>query len=98
MRWPIEGQDDCDPDAFKLKLTYAGQPCLIFAALVALANGKAYDPAATEQRSRLPDAVNIRQSQDCLDGADVMAVITEWNEFRALTPAQIGSLMAGSDC
>ena len=43
-----------------------------------------------------PDAVQYQDNaQDCLDGADVMAVITEWNEFRALTPAQIGSLMAG---
>lgn len=58
---------------------------------------KAYDPAATEQaKPLLPDAVQYKDNaQDCLDGADVMAVITEWNEFRALTPAQIGSLMAG---
>ena len=58
---------------------------------------KAYDPAATEQaKPLLPDAVQYQDNaQDCLDGADVMAVITEWNEFRALTPAQIGSLMAG---
>ncbi len=58
---------------------------------------KAYDPAAIQQaKPLLPDAVQYQDNaQDCLAGADVMAVITEWNEFRALTPQVIGDLMAG---
>jgi len=58
---------------------------------------KAYDPAATDQaKPLLPDAIQYQSNaQDCLKDADVMAVITEWNEFRALTPQQIGELMSG---
>ena len=58
---------------------------------------KAYDPAAMDQaRPLLPDAIQyVDNAQDCLGGADVMAVITEWNEFRALTPQGIAGLMSG---
>jgi UDPglucose 6-dehydrogenase len=58
---------------------------------------KAYDPAAMEQaKPLLPEAVQYQDSaRNCLEGADVMVVITEWNEFRALTPEVIRDTMAG---
>ncbi len=58
---------------------------------------KAYDPAAIDQaKPLLPDTVQYQHTaHDCIANADVMAVITEWNEFRALTPQVIAELMAG---
>jgi len=48
----------------------------------------AYDPAAIEEaRPLLPDSVlYVASAQDCLKGADCAVMVTEWNEFRALTP------------
>ena len=59
---------------------------------------KAYDPAAMDQaKPLLPDAVLYQDSaRACLTDADVVAVLTEWNEFRALTPQDIAGLMAGN--
>ncbi len=58
---------------------------------------KAYDPAAMEQaKAVLPDAVVYASSaQEAIEGADILAIITEWNEFRALTPETLKSLMKG---
>ncbi len=48
----------------------------------------AYDPAAMDEaRALLPDSVIFEKSaQACLAAADAAVLITEWNEFRALTP------------
>ena len=56
----------------------------------------AYDPAAMEEaRSLLPDSVlYVASAQDCLKGADCAVMVTEWNEFRALTPQIFKQLMA----
>jgi UDPglucose 6-dehydrogenase len=61
------------------------------------ANIIAYDPAAIEEaRPLLPESVvYVASAQDCLKGADCAVVVTEWNEFRALTPHIFQSLMAG---
>ena len=50
---------------------------------------RAYDPKAMEEaRTMLPGATIFTDSAAaCLEGADVAVVVTEWNEFRALTPA-----------
>ncbi len=58
---------------------------------------KAYDPAAMRQaKAVLPDAVIYAGSaQEAIKGADILAIITEWNEFRALTPETLKSLMKG---
>ena len=60
------------------------------------ANITAYDPAAmTEARPILPDNVSYASSaQACLKGADCAVMVTEWNEFRALTPQVFGKLLA----
>ncbi len=60
------------------------------------ANITAYDPAAMiEARPILPDNVSYASSaQACLKGADCAVVVTEWNEFRALTPQIFDQLLA----
>ena len=56
----------------------------------------AYDPAAIEEaRPLLPDSVlYVASAQDCLKGADCAVIVTEWNEFRALTPQKFKQVMA----
>ena len=56
----------------------------------------AYDPAAMEEaRPLLPNSVlYVASAQDCLKGADCAVMVTEWNEFRALTPQIFKQLMA----
>src|SRR5262249_9377813 len=45
---------------------------------------KAYDPAATPMAKRLYDGriTLCERSYDALSGADALAIVTEWNEFR----------------
>ena len=59
---------------------------------------RAYDPKAMEEaRAMLPGATIFTDSAAaCLEGADVAAVVTEWNEFRALTPAHFLDAMSGN--
>ena len=58
---------------------------------------RAYDPKAMkEARTMLPDATIFTDSAaTCLEDADVAVVVTEWNEFRALTPAHYLDSMRG---
>ena len=59
---------------------------------------RAYDPKAMEEaRTMLPGATIFTDSAAvCLKGADVAVVVTEWNEFRALTPAHYLDAMRGN--
>ena len=58
---------------------------------------RVYDPQGMElARPMLPDGVAYCGSAEAaLDGADAMVVVTEWDAFRALTPAAIRQLMGG---
>ena len=58
---------------------------------------RAYDPKAMEEaRIMLPGVTIFTDSAAaCLEGADVAVVVTEWNEFRALTPAHYLDAMRG---
>ncbi len=58
---------------------------------------QAYDPQGMDQaRPLLPGAVRyVDGALAAAAGADALVVITEWNEFRALTPEQLSSAMAG---
>ncbi|MEK9924973.1 MAG: UDP-glucose/GDP-mannose dehydrogenase family protein [Alphaproteobacteria bacterium] len=58
---------------------------------------KAYDPKAMgEARHLLPHSVIFAAAaEECLTGSDIAVVITEWNEFRALTPAHFTDAMSG---
>lgn len=59
---------------------------------------RAYDPKAMEEaESLLPDTTHfIASATECLTGADIAVIVTEWNEFRALTPAHFLDAMNGN--
>jgi len=58
----------------------------------------AYDPAAmVEAKPHLPASITYAENAaSCLTGADCAVLVTEWNEFRALTPLSFTELMAGN--
>ena len=58
---------------------------------------RAYDPAATANaRPLLPAAVEYASGAlDAAEGADALVLLTEWNEFRALSPAKLRAAMRG---
>jgi UDPglucose 6-dehydrogenase len=59
---------------------------------------RAFDPEGMEQaRPLLPDSVvYCRDALDAASGADALVVVTEWNEFRALSPSRLKKAMQGS--
>ncbi|HIJ37397.1 MAG TPA: UDP-glucose/GDP-mannose dehydrogenase family protein [Rhodospirillaceae bacterium] len=55
---------------------------------------RAYDPEGMEEaRHLLPDVVFCGNAYETLVGADAMALLTEWNEFRALDLVRVKSLL-----
>ncbi len=58
---------------------------------------RAYDPEGMEQaRPLLPAKVGYcRDALDAAAGADALVVITEWNQFRALSPVRLRDTMRG---
>jgi UDPglucose 6-dehydrogenase len=58
---------------------------------------RAFDPEGMQQaRPLLPDSVlYCRDALDAAKGADALVLITEWNEFRALSPARLRATMRG---
>ena len=58
---------------------------------------KTYDPKAmNEAKDILPDSVSYCASAGaCIDDADAVVIVTEWNEFRALTAAHFIAAMRG---
>ena len=62
------------------------------------ANVIAYDPAAMiEAKSFFQDKVVFAEdSENCIRGADVCVIITEWNEFRAISASKFSDLMNGN--
>jgi UDPglucose 6-dehydrogenase len=59
---------------------------------------RAYDPEGMDQaRPLLPPQVSYcRDALDAAAGADALVLITEWNEFRALSPTRLRGAMAGT--
>jgi UDPglucose 6-dehydrogenase len=57
----------------------------------------AYDPEGMEQaKPHMPPAVLwCKDAMEAATGADALVLITEWNEFRAISPARLKSAMAG---
>ncbi len=58
---------------------------------------RAFDPEGMEQaRAVLPHAVHYcRDAMDAAQGADLLVILTEWNEFRAIEPARLREAMRG---
>jgi UDPglucose 6-dehydrogenase len=59
---------------------------------------RAYDPEGMEQaRPLLPASVEYcKDTMDAVAGADALLLITEWNEFRALSPVKLREAMSGN--
>jgi UDPglucose 6-dehydrogenase len=54
-----------------------------------------YDPEANENAHRVyPDLEYVDTMREALDGADIVALLTEWDEFREADPAEMGALVA----
>ncbi|WP_413990196.1 UDP-glucose dehydrogenase family protein [Labrys okinawensis] len=55
---------------------------------------RAYDPQGMEEARKVLADVDYHDSAyDCLDGADVAVIITEWDEFRALDLERVKGLL-----
>ena len=63
--------------------------------VLAGANVVAYDPIAMEPAKRIfPEAVDfVDSAESALTGADAAFLVTEWDEFKELSPAQYVSLL-----
>src|ERR1700688_514889 len=58
---------------------------------------RAHDPVGMEQaRKELPNIVYCDDPYNCALGADVVVIVTEWTQFRALDLARLKREMAGS--
>ncbi|MSO74016.1 MAG: UDP-glucose/GDP-mannose dehydrogenase family protein [Alphaproteobacteria bacterium] len=67
---------------------------IITALQAAGATVRAYDPHGMEEARRLLDGVEWgTDPYHCMEGADALAIVTEWNEFRALDFARMRALM-----
>ena len=55
---------------------------------------RAFDPEGMEQaKPLLPDQVVLcRDANEALEGAHAMVLLTEWNDFRAISPAKLAEL------
>jgi len=57
---------------------------------------RAFDPTCTKQKPDIPSSVLLAQSpQDACQGADVLAILTEWDDFKWINPDEIATLMTG---
>jgi len=58
------------------------------------ARERAFDPVAGANAKRvLPDLDLAAGTYECLDGADALIIVTEWNEFRVLDLKRVASLL-----
>jgi UDPglucose 6-dehydrogenase len=56
---------------------------------------RAYDPVGMEQAKQvLTDVTYCRGPYDCVEGADAVVIVTEWEQFRALDLGRVSNLMA----
>jgi UDPglucose 6-dehydrogenase len=58
---------------------------------------RVFDPKGMDQARTIlpPDMTYCRDALDAATGADALVLVTEWNEFRALSPAQLAGAMRG---
>jgi UDPglucose 6-dehydrogenase len=55
---------------------------------------RAYDPEGIDQARRvLSDVDYAASAYDCVEGADVLVIVTEWDAFRALDLSRIKRLL-----
>jgi UDPglucose 6-dehydrogenase len=57
---------------------------------------RAFDPTVNAVRAGVPEQIVLcADAYEATDGADVLAVLTEWDDFRWLDPVQVASRMKG---
>jgi UDPglucose 6-dehydrogenase len=58
---------------------------------------RAFDPQGMQQARPLlpPDVTYCTDAFDAVQGADALVLVTEWNEFRALSPTRLRAAMRG---
>ncbi len=54
---------------------------------------RAFDPQGVKEARKLLSIELCKDAYDALDGADGVAILTEWNEFRALDTARMKALL-----
>ena len=55
---------------------------------------RAFDPQGMEEAKEIITGIEwCGNAYDTIDGSDVLAIVTEWNEFRALDLQRIKDLM-----
>jgi len=55
---------------------------------------KAFDPVAMDEAKHCIDGIEFAADEyDAIDGADVLVIITEWNQFRALDMDRVKQLL-----
>jgi UDPglucose 6-dehydrogenase len=55
---------------------------------------RAYDPEGMDEAKKmLSDVVWCDTAYECMGGADALAIVTEWNQFRALDLARVKKLL-----
>jgi len=55
---------------------------------------RAFDPVAgPNAKAAMPDLELAADTYSCLEGADAMMLVTEWNEFRVLDLERVASLL-----
>ncbi len=65
------------------------------ALLAAGATVRAYDPIGMEEAAKLLPGVDwAKDAYACMAGADCVAILTEWNEFRALDLERVAGLLS----
>ncbi|WP_043645023.1 UDP-glucose dehydrogenase family protein, partial [Caenispirillum salinarum] len=68
---------------------------IVPALLEAGAEVRAFDPESMDEAKKLLDGITYcDNAYDTMEGADVLAILTEWNEFRSLDLARVKRLMA----
>jgi UDPglucose 6-dehydrogenase len=68
---------------------------IVSALLGAGATIKAYDPEGMDEAKRMmPDVIYCEDTYATMDGADVLVIVTEWNEFRSLDFDRIKGLLS----
>ena len=56
---------------------------------------RAFDPQGmTEAKEMLPDVVFCKDAYETMEGADALAIVTEWNEFRLLDLERVKGLLS----
>ena len=57
----------------------------------------AYDPVAMDEAKKLLQNIQFAESiEDCINNSDALVILTEWNEFRSLSPERLKKQMKGN--